>query len=118
MVTLFAAHIRTIIYYCSAIWHTRYVADLHLLEFVQRRWTKQVEGLYDLSYRARLRKLGLFSVSGRLLRADIIKVWKAFHPETEVGLSEIFELARDHRTRGLVFKLAVPRMAWMLKRDF
>ena len=50
MLFLFKTHIRPIIEYCSCVWHSGYIEDLRLLEKVQRRWTKQIEGLNSLSY--------------------------------------------------------------------
>ena len=67
-----------IIEYASCLWDTGYVDDLRKLERAQRRWTKQVEGPGDLSYPERLKQLELFSVKGRLCRADLIPYWKIF----------------------------------------
>jgi hypothetical protein len=89
-----------------------------LLESVQRRWTSQVDGLGWLDYVSRLRVLGLFSISSRLLRSDLVKVWKSFHPLVAVYLLDIFELSRDGRTRGHALKLAVPRCHSEMKRRF
>ena len=49
---------------------------LKLLENVQRRWTKRIDGMATLSYGDRLRSLNLYSIQGRLLRADLIQCWK------------------------------------------
>ena len=86
------------------------MGDLHLLEGVQRRWTKQIDGLNNLDNGARLHALGLFSVCGRFIRADMIKCWKAFHcsDEDKVGLAFVFSLAMVAGTRGRRFKLSVP----------
>ena len=86
MVTLFVSHIRPILDYCSTLWNLGYMNDVRRLEGVQRRWTKEVAGLGDLDYLARLRVLGLYSVYGRMFRADLIKIWKAFHADVDVGL--------------------------------
>ena len=73
MVTLFLTRMRHILDYCSRVWNVGYLGDLNLLEFVQRRWTKQVDRLFNHSYAERLRPLNLLSVRGRLLRTDLIK---------------------------------------------
>ena len=52
--------------------------------------------------------LGLFSIRGRMLRADLIKVWKIFHMDLDDRMVELFELAFEQRTRGHGFKLSVP----------
>ena len=103
------SHVRPIIEYCSCVWHTGYLRDLRGLESVQRRWTKRVTGLSTLDYRSRLSSLNLFSVQGRLLRADMIKCWKMFHGKCAVNPTDIFTLAPQSGTRGHRFKLCHPR---------
>ena len=118
MVTLFLSHIRPIIDYCSPVWNLGYQGDLNRLEAVQRRWTKQVVGLSTQDYPARLRSLELFSIKGRLLRADLIKVWKIFHPEVDVGLMSIFEREFHGATRGHRMKVSIPVCRSELRRRF
>ena len=55
---------------------------------MQRRWTKQIAGLNNVDYAARLNQLKLFSIQGRMFRADLVKLWKAFNAEVDVGLRE------------------------------
>ena len=79
MMFLLTTHIRPLMEYASCIWNTGYMTDLRKLERVQRMWTRQIKGLEGLSYGERLSELSLFSVQGRLLRADLIQYWKIFH---------------------------------------
>ena len=65
-------------------------------------------GFSDLSYGERLHRLNLFSFQGRLLRADLIKVWKVFHAKCAINPEQLFVLCRDSRTRGHNFKISVP----------
>ena len=41
----FITHVRPIIDFPSVVWCVGYIGDLHLLESVQRRFTKKIEGL-------------------------------------------------------------------------
>ena len=108
MLTLWVTHVRSIIEYGSCVWNVGYLRDIRRLESLQRRWTREIQGMGGLDYASRLRSLGLFSIKGRLLRIDLIKVWKCFHMEVDLGLLGIFELARDVGTRGHTYKLSIP----------
>ena len=70
----------------------------YLLQSIQRRLCHQVDDIDYLSYEERLKELGLFSIYGRLLRADVIKCWKIFHGEVDVGLRGTFSIAIDRWT--------------------
>ena len=78
MMHILKVHIRPILEYSSPVWNSGYIQDLKRLEAVQRLWTRNVLGLKDMIYAERLRALDLFSVQGRLLRADMLKCWKIF----------------------------------------
>ena len=118
MVTLFVAHIRPLIDYCSPVWNLGYRGDIRKLESVQRRWLREVEGMDVLDYSVRLRRSGLYSVHGRLLRADLIKLWKIFHGFVDRELVEIFERCSHPTTRGHRFKLSIPRCRTEIRRRF
>ena len=90
------------------MWNTGYLGDLRLLEGVQRRWTKEITGFRDLSYSERLSTLKLYSIKGRLLRADLIMVYKILHGLCP-DLDHLFVRNINARTRGHSYKLAIPR---------
>ena len=108
MLFLLTTHIRPIIEYCSCIWNTGYLGDLRLLESVQRKWTKQIETVKDLGYGDRLRALDLYSVQGRLMRADLIQCWKIFNGKSHISPTDLFQLAPQRGTRGHCYKIFLP----------
>ena len=111
MLMLFVMHVRPILdnYSCVCGIPTGYVGDMKLLETVERYWMKNVEGLTEVAYAARLRQLELFSVKGRLLKADLIKYWKIFHGKCgDANLKDVLLAAPYGRTRGYPLRLLMP----------
>ena len=88
------------------------------VESLLRRWTREVSGMRGLEYSVRLRTLGLYFVAVRLLRADIVKIWKSFCVSSDVGLSSIFQRARKTSSRGHHLKLSVPICCGEVGRRF
>lgn len=118
MVQVYKTHIRPLTEFSSCAWFTEYVGDLKLLESTQRSWTKRIQGMENLSYGQRLEYLNLYSVKGRILRADIIKYWKIFHNLSILRPQDLFINAPDVGTRGHNFKLAHRRSRLECRRRF
>ena len=79
-----------------------------MVENVQRRFTKRIEGLIHLSYPARLQQLGLEALQERRLKFDLIMCYKIMYNFVEVNTSAFFCLHTDGRTRGHTAKLVKP----------
>ena len=105
MMNILTIHLRPVLEYASPLWNTGYKGDLILLESVQRRWTRNVEGLENMPYFARLRSLNLYSVQGRLWRADMLMCWKIFHGESKISPQHLFTMAPSVGTRGHCYKI-------------
>ena len=105
MLTILKSHLRPIIEFASPVWATYFIEDLRALEAVQRRWTKEIEGLSDTPYHARLRELDLYSVKGRLLRSDMILCWNIFNGHSSISPNDLFIVDTRPGHRGHRFKI-------------
>ena len=117
IVTTYKTLVQPILEYGCTVWNLGYLGDLKKLERIQRRWTRAVLGFEGLSYAERLRRLDLFSVQGRLLRADMILTWKIFAGACAIQPSQVFVLDSGSR-RGHSKKLYLPRTNLEVRKRF
>jgi hypothetical protein len=102
---LFQALVRPHLEYAAAVWNPHLCKYIDLLENVQRRATKLLKGLKDLSYSERLRVLKLPTLRYRRLRGDMIEVYKIVHNIYDSRVScNILSLSHSI-TRGNSYKL-------------
>ena len=118
LINIYKSLIRPQLEYCSSLWNLGYLGDMRCLERVQRRWTRSIAELEDVPYHNRLLRLNLFSVQGRLLRNDLVLVWKIFRGLCSVDPLELFVLDPSTRTRGHSFKIFLPRCRLEARRRF
>ena len=106
-VILFKTLIRPKLEYNNSVWYPNYKGDFKKLEGVQRRATKMLPGMSNLSYTDRLKALDLPTLSYRRRRGDLIQVYKYLNDHYNVDWSNLFELVIDphYLTRGHKFKL-------------
>ena len=72
-----------------------------------------------MSYDQRLKSLNLYSVKGRLLRADLIKCWKIFNGMSPIIPTHLFRMAPALGiTRGHKFKIFVPHSSCDARHRF
>ena len=76
---LYCAFVRPHLEYGQSIWSPHLLRDIDAIEKVQMRATKIVDGLQNLSYSERLKKLNLPTLAYRRLRGDLIEMFKHVH---------------------------------------
>ena len=76
---LYKTYVHPNLEYCIQAWSPHLQGDIHKMECVQRRASKLVLSLKDLSYEERLKKLGLTTLQERRVRGDMILVFKTLN---------------------------------------
>ncbi len=91
---LFRPHLE----YAVQFWSPHLRKDIDLLERVQHRATKLIQGNSNLDYRDRLKNLNMYTLEEKRLRGDLIQVFKFIKQGDFKGL----ELNTGEMTRGHV----------------
>ena len=68
--------VRTHLDYAISVWSPYKIKHIEMIENVQRRCTRGLPYLKDLSYPERLKKLNLPTLAYRRLRGDMIEIYK------------------------------------------
>jgi hypothetical protein len=78
-----------------------------MVENVQRRFTKRINGLRDLTYAERLARLGLKSLEYRRIAFDLYMTYSICNNLVDLNSNDFF-IRNQGRTRGHSWKLLVP----------
>jgi len=101
--------VRPLLDYCSPIWAPVFKADINLIKRVQRRFTKRLLGLKDISYHDKLVTLdNADTLEVRRLKIDIIMRFKITHNLVALDFCSFFGLTNYTRSRGHNCKLFKP----------
>lgn len=116
IVPVFKTLIRPILEYGSPAWNTSTVHCVNMLESVQHYVTKQVFGLYNMSYDDRLVTLNLCTLSIRREYLDLVEMFKIIHYCTFVKSRANLQFMQTI-TRGHVYRLRKPTCHLNVRHD-
>ena len=100
---LLNAYVRPHVEYAIQVWHPWLKRDITALEYPQRKATKNVRGLHNLSYEQRLMATGTYSGQYRRLRGDLIHVYQILRQPNH-PCKDLLSLSHT-QLRGHQFKL-------------
>ena len=95
---LFSAHVRSHLEYAVQFWCPYLRKHINQVESVQRRATKYIPGLKDLSYKERLIELDMPTLAYRRLRGSMIETYKLLNIYDKDVTAEL--QTRETSTRG------------------
>jgi len=85
------------------MWRPQYKRDTDLLECVQRRAIKMIQGMEYLYYENRMRELGLFSLEKRRLWGNLRAAFQYLKESYKKEKYGVFSRVCNGRTRGNAF---------------
>ena len=97
---LYKTIVRPHLEYCIQAWRPYRKKDIDILERVQRRATKMIQKLRNISYEMRLKECGLTTLETRRLRGDQIEVFKILNGYENIDRNIFVSVKEERRTRG------------------
>ena len=114
---LYTSLVRPHLEYAVQFWSPHYIKDINKLESVQRRATKLIPSMHNLSYEERLKRLDMFPLRDRRTRGDLIETFKILKKIDKIDHENLFEMSHTI-TRNNGFKLKGQRFNTDIRRHF
>jgi hypothetical protein len=109
IIRLYKSLVRPHLDYCIQAWRPHLQKDIEVLEKVQRRATRMIEGLKGIEYEDRLHIVGLTTLETRRTRADMLEVYKIINGLEGVKEDSFFERRGESMLRGHKYMLSKKR---------
>ena len=118
---VYKSMVRTHLEYASSVWAPYKMKHIEQIEAVQRRVTKQLPGMKNLTYPERLKKLRLPTLSYRRKRGDMIELYKLTSGRYRMDTTNMVKYWKDatERTseRGNTLKIYPERSNSSIRRN-
>ena len=114
---LFTSLVRPHLEYGNIIWSPTLQSHINNLEKIQRRATKMVPELKDITYEERMKEMRLPSLAYRRMRGDVIEMYKYTHGIYDVS-KKPFQLDPDSSRRNNGCKLFKRRWKTPARTNF
>ena len=118
IVQLYKTLVRPHLEYAVQVWRPYKQGQIDLIESVQRRATRMIEGLNTMPYSRRLEKCKLISLEMRRLRCDLIEVFKMANGTESLRAEHFFQMSSSNRTRGHSKKFFKSRSRLNVRQNF
>ena len=118
LLTLYKSYVRPHLEFCVQAWSPFLKKDIIILEKVQRRATKLLAGITNLSYEERLRILQLTTLEDRRLRGDLIEMYKILNGLDSLNFESLFTRRVYQGLRGHTHMLEVKRCNYNIRKYF
>ncbi len=99
---LYKSLVRPHLDFCVQAWRPHLKKDIEVLEKVQRRATRMVDGYKGMEYEERLKRIGLTKLELRRERADMLEVFKILKGMEGLDRDHFFIDAVDGRENGMM----------------
>lgn len=109
LVQAYKTYVLPVLNYCSPIWSPHNADDIHLIESVQRKFTKRLKGFDQLPYKERLDKSGLLSLELVRIQTDLLLCYKILHNLVKIDGAKLFVMDENRFQRGHGFKIRATR---------
>ena len=102
---LYKLLVRSCLEYSTAVWNPRSKRNIQLIEEVQKRMNKNIQGMKDLTYNERLIALNLYSLEKCEHIFDLTEIFKLVNNFSIPDYDKFFTLSDVKYTHGHNFKL-------------
>ena len=91
----FITYVRPVLEYASSVWSPHLIKHINAIERVQKRFTKRIPELSNLSYVERLACINLEPLELRRLKIDLLLYFKCFNDLVDLPSNNYFSISEQ-----------------------